>query len=427
MDLIAFDSKTTKWRVALIGTVGFTLLVLWFAVSRQLGSMLAELTLPGSPEAAQAADLAVSLAPADPVARWLQSAVEINSPSPNYVELVMTSLEDAVRLSPSDYRWRIELARAYEQVDNTELAESEFRRAVDLAPTYAFPHWHLGNFYLRQDRADEAFAELRKAAENNHEYREQVFSLAWDYFDKDPAKVEELAARTPDSLARLALFLAARGKAADSLRVWDQLSETDKAANPEVAKNIAQGLLIQHFFPEALEFSRQLGLDADAQPAAVTNAGFERLIGAQSDARFDWQVNRNESKLDVSSDNSVKHGGGRSLRLSFRNYTKPDLYNIYQTIVVEPNRSYRLSFWLRTENLKSAGTPLLQVINANEDKAIGASKSFKAGTNEWQEYNVDIRTPENCNAITIRTARLACDQCPIAGTLWYDDFDLRQQ
>jgi hypothetical protein len=428
MDLIVLDSKTTRSRLALAGVVILAAVFLWLGVSRQLGSMIAELTGPDTPEAAQAADLAISLAPADPVAQWLQASVEINASSQAHMDLAVESLEAAVRLSPSDYRWRVELGRAYEQAEKPESAEVEFRRAAELAPSYAFPRWHLGNFYLRQGRAAEAFVELRNAAENNHTYREQVFSLAWDYFNKDPAKIEELAARTPDSLARLALFFAARGRAADSLRVWNSLSETDKAANPEIAKDIEQGLFIQRFFPQSLEFARQLGVDADTRSATVTNGGFERLVGAQSDSRFDWQINRNDSKIDISSDSSVKHGGGHCLRVSFRNYLKPDLYNLFQTVVVEPNLGYRLSFWLRTENLKSSGPPFLQIINANNDTPIAASKPFQTGTNDWQEYAVQIKTPENCNAITIRTVRQACgEQCPIVGTFWYDDFELRQQ
>ena len=340
----------------------------------------------------------------------------------------MKIFEETVRLAPYDYRWRIELGRAYEQAERAELAEIEFKRAVELAPTYALARWQLGNFYLRQKRDNDAFAELRRAAENNQTYREQVFSLAWDYFDKDAAKVEQLAADTPDSLAALALFFAARGRAVDSLRVWNLLTETDKAANPQIAKAIAHGLYLQRFFPQALEFARQLGIDADARPAAITNAGFERGIGGQPDSRFDWQISRNDPKFDIAADASIKHEGSRSLKISFRNYLKSDLYNVFQTVVVEPNNGYRLSFWVRTENLKSSGGPLLQIMNANDDKPITASKPFQTGTNDWEKYTVDFRAPENCVAITIRTTRTPCgDQCPIAGTFWYDEFELRKQ
>lgn len=427
-DLSVVGSRNVKTRLLIVGVLVLASVCSWFAVTRQLGSMVANLTSPDNNAAGAAADVARSLAPSDPIARWLAASVKANETSAAHLEAAVKLFEDAVRLSPFDYRWRIELGRALEQGGKPELAETEFRRAVDLAPTYAFPHWHLGNFYLRNDRAGEAFAELRKAAENNQTYREQAFSLAWDYFDKDPKKVEQLAGEAPDERASLALFFAARGQASESLRIWNLLSEGEKADNPQVAMSIAQGLYTQRSFPQALEFARQLGIDADARPEAVTNPGFEKVIGALEDSRFDWRINRNDSKLDIATDSNVRHSGARSLRVSFRNYVKPDLYNIFQTVVVEPNKSYRLSFWMRTENLKSSGGPFSQIVNANDDRPLTGSKIFQPGSNDWQEYTIDFRTPENCNAITLRTVRQPCgEQCPITGTIWYDDFDLRKQ
>ena len=301
-------------------------------------------------------------------------------------------------------------------------------RACGLAPHYAFPRWHLGNFYLRQGRVAEAFAELRSSAESNRTYREQVFSLAWDYFDKDSAKVEELAADNTESRVNLALFFAARGRGDDALRVWNTLSETDKGANPETAKSIAHGLFIQRLFPQALEFARQLGIDADARAETVTNGGFEQSLNNQEDARFGWQTGRTDSKIDVAADSSVRHSGARGLKVSFRNYVKPDLYAIFQTIAVEPNRNYMLSFWVRTEGLKSSGPPLFEIVNANDNKPLAASEQFETGTRDWEKYSVGFRTAENCTGITIRTARTFCgEQCPIVGVFWYDDFEISKQ
>jgi tetratricopeptide (TPR) repeat protein len=422
-DLTSINFRSTKGRIAAAAAVLFAILFCWFAVRWQIGSMLAGLTSKDSPGATAASELAMRLAPGDPIAKWLRASIEADRAQTGQDSTAVKLIEDAVRLSPYDYRWRIELGRALEQDEQNDAAENEFRRAVQLAPTYAFCHWHLGNFYLRQGRRDEAFAELRQAAQNNQTYREQVFSLAWDYFDKDPSKVEQLAADTPDARAGLALFFAARGRAEDSLRIWNSLNDSDKTSNPQIAKAIAHGLYIQRFFPQALEFARQLGIDAESRPGAVTNAGFERSIGGQEDSRFGWQIVRGDSKLDMATDSTVKHEGSRGLKVSFRNYIKPDLYNIFQTIVAEPNTNYRLSFWVRTETLRSSGGPLLEIINANDDKMIMASKPFPTGTNDWEQINVDFRTPDNCTGVTIRTARVFCgEQCPIVGTLWYDEF-----
>lgn len=158
-----------------------------------------------------------------------------------------------------------------------------------------------------------------------------------------------MIADKPDVYASLALFYGARGQAADSLRMWNKLDDAAKAEHPQFISVIAQGLYEKRHFPEALEFAKQLGMDTDALPDTVTNGGFERGVGDEKDTRFGWKIFRNDPKFDASSDTSVKHGGGRSLKLSFRTFKKSELYNVWQTVVVEPGRGYKLSFWVRTK------------------------------------------------------------------------------
>lgn len=414
-DLVVIDSKKAAVRIVLAFSMLAALAFAWFAVRWQLGNMLASISTVGDPNSALIADLASGWAPTDPASYWLKAAVD------DTVE----TYEHTVRLAPYDYRWRVQLGRSLVQNDQLERAEIEFKRAVELAPGYAIPHWHLGNFYLRQNRIDEAIAELREAARNNQPYRDQVFSLAWDYFGKDAAQIERLAGDTPDAHARLAYFFAARGRGTDALRNWNMLTEAEKAANPVIAKNMAHGLYIQRYFPQALEFSRQIGFDADAKAETVTDGSFEKGVNEANDSRFGWQIVRNDPKLDISGDSKVKRDGNRSLRFQFRNFVKPVFNNLFQTVVVQPSQRYRLTFWVRTENLKSGGLPLLDVVNANDDKLIARSEVFPNGTNEWQQMAIEFAAPENCTAISLRTTRLPCgEDCPVAGTLWYDDFEL---
>lgn len=406
----------------------FAILFGWIAIRRMLGNMIVELTPPSDPNAELIAEMGHGMAPLDPMSMWLKAYVKKNNFSSENTDSAVALFEETVRLSPHDFRWWIELGRAYEQAGKSPEAELALKRAIELAPNYTFPHWQIGNFYLRQGKTPEAFSELKNATERNQTYREQVFSLAWNYFDQDTAKVEMLAADQPDVHASLALFYAAHGRAADSLRMWNLLTIEEKLEYPQILKLMAQGLMERRYFPQALEFAKQLGMDADAQPEVVTNGGFEKPIAGANDTRFGWQVLRNDGKFDATVDSSVRHDGARSLKLTFRSYNKPELYNVVQNVVVEPGGSYRLRFWLRTENLKSAGPPLLQIFNGNNDQLIAATSAFTAGGNDWQEIRVDFTVPASCNGISIRTARAYCgENCPIIGTMWYDDFVLNRR
>ncbi len=424
-DLVIVDSKSRNVRIVIVAAVIVALLFGWVGVRRQMGNLFAEMTSVSDPTAPEMAELAHSMAPSDPLGMWLKASLEKSVFTPERTEAAVLMFEDTVRLAPKDYRWWIELGRAYEQADQIDKAEAALRYAVNMAPTYNYPRWQIGNFYLRQRKPDEAFVELKAATINNFAYREQVYSLAWDYFDKDPAMVEKLVVDQPDAYASLALFYAVRGRAPDALRVWNKISDKDKSDYPQFVKLMSQGLYEKRFFRQALDFAKDTGLDVDSLPMTVTNGGFESVLGSPEETYFGWKVVRGDGKLDISTDSSVKHSGSKSLRLSFRGYAKPELANIFQTVVVEPGKTYQLKFWLRTENLKSAGVPQIDVVNANDDKLIASSRPFPLGTNDWQEITIDLTATDNCEGISIRTTRAFCgDNCPILGLVWYDDFSL---
>jgi len=420
------DSRSLPVRVGLVGLILTALVFGWFGVRWQLGNMLAELTAPNDPNAKEIAALALRLSPGDPLANWLFAGAKKNNFTSEAVLATAKNYEQVARLSPNNSNWWVELGRAREQAEEAEAAEKAYRRAVEIAPNYTYPHWQLGNFYLRQSRSEEAFAELKKAAEANSVYRDQVFSIAWDFYDKDTARVEEIAGNSSTVRAGLARFYAAKERPEDSLRIWNSLAAEDKAANAVIAKVIAQAFYEKRIFRQSLEFVRELGIEPEARGETIQNGGFETPIGDSKETYFGWKREPIE-KVDFKLDPTQKREGSRSLRVSFSGYSEPTLFSIYQYVTVEPSAKYRLTFWLRTENLKSGGTPALEIYNASDDKSIVISEPFPTGTNDWQQVKLEFTAPAVIEAVGIRTVRSFCGAgCPIVGTFWYDDFKLER-
>ena len=409
----------------MVGTVLLALAFGWYSIRWQFGNMLAELSVSTDQNAKSIAAFAVSLAPSDPITNWFAANTERDIFTPEKIENSLRNFENVVKLAPHDFRWWIQLGRAYEQADKPENAEKAMLHAIELAPNYTFPHWQLGNFYLRQGRDAEAFAELKKAAETNIVYREQVFSIAYDFYEKDTAKLEQLAGNSSEGKAGLAKFYAAKERAEDSLRIWNTLSEDEKQKHQDVAKIIAQALYEKRFFRSAVQFVSQLKIEPNAKAEAIENPGFETELGNEK-IYFGWRILPLE-KIKVDRDRNHKHEGIWGLRVLFTGFAGIELYNIYQVAAVQPAARYRLSFWVRTENLKSAGTPLMEVVNANDDRIITVSKAFSSETNDWQQIQVEFTTPANAEGITLRLGRAYCgNACPIVGTLWLDDFNLER-
>ncbi len=420
------DSHSLKVRIIIGAAVLCVLVFGWFAVRWQLGNMLATLTTSADPNAEQIAEYAVNLAPSDPEPNWLLAETKREIFTSNETSPTIDRYKKLVKLSPFDFRWWIELGRGFEQADNYAEAEKAYLRAIELAPAYTNPHWQLGNFYLRQNRSDEAFGELKKAAETNPVYRDQVFSLAWDYYKQDTEKLEQIAGDKPIVRAGLARFYAAKERAGDSLRIWNTLSTEEKQAYAAYAEVIALAFYEKRIYPQAMEFYRGLGIEPDAKPETIQNAGFEKPIGENKDTYFGWKIALTE-KMEVKLDSTRKQEGNRSLRVSFNGYSEPTLYNINQIIIVEPSAKYLLTFWMRTENLKSGGTPALEIYNAVNDANIVTSAPFPGGTNDWQQVKMEFTAPSGSQAVAVRTIRAYCGEvCPIFGTFWYDDFRLEK-
>lgn len=426
----SFKTRTIKnalGRVTLLAVLGAAIVFAWFGVRWQIGNMLGELTQPAQDNALEIARAAVQLAPNDPLPRWLLATKMKEEFDEASTAESIRNFEETVRRSPNDFRWWIELGRAYEQAGRAGEAEQAFGRAVSLAPEYTFPQWQIGNFYLRQDRVDEAFSHLTRTTEKSIVYREQVFALAWDYFDKSPERVEQIAANTPSVRVSLAQFYAQRGAAGDALRIWNSVPQEEKDKHPQILKNITQYLYTKRFYRQTLDFARQSGIDTEAQIESVSNGGFEKFFGDSEGTLFGWRANRSDNKLEIQTDSAVKFEGQKSLKVVLKGYAKPEFYNLSQLVAVQPQGRYRLTFMLRIENLRTGGEPVIEVVDANSDISIVRSQRFPLGSQDWNRVSIEFTVPEKCDGVTIRTARETCgENCPISGTLWFDDFKLEK-
>ena len=416
---------TGNWavRTGLAALIVAALAFGWFSVRWQFGNMLAGLTSPTEPNAAEVALAARSLAPGDPSAMWLSAVAESEVFSPEQINSAIRGHIETVRLSPYHYFWWLELGRAYEQADKGEQAEKAFLRAVELAPAYTLPRWQMGNFYLRQGNEEKAFQELKRAAENDAVYREQVFSIAWDYFEQDTARLESLMGNSPEIRVGLAKFYASKELPEKSLEKWRSLDTAHQERNRDVGELIAQALFEKRYLKTAVEFVRELEIEMDVKVESVQNPGFEGEVApGEGPVFFGWNIQPVENVRIVLA-RGKKKSGNRSLQISFSGYDKAEFNNVYQTIALEPGEVYELSFWLKTEDLMSAGTPKLEILNAADNRIIAASDPMPTGTADWQNISVRFTVPEGSEGVLIRTSRAYCgEQCPLVGTIWYDDF-----
>ena len=365
-----------------------------------------------------AADEAIRLSPSDPNAHRTRAAVLSRL---QRTAEASKSLESATSLRyRDDYLW-LELGNAREEVGDTAGALAALDQAVRWAPYYAHTHWQRGNLLLRMGRAAEAFAELRTAAEANHNYLPNLIDLAWGVSRQDLKTTEQLLEINSDR-ERLALirFLARKGKGTETI---DQVRLLSTPLSSENKNEIVRLLFAAKAFSVAFELWSDSRVP---QAPAIFNGGFEEQL-LLSDAAFGaWILSPEQTKSKLAIDLSEKSAGTRSLQISFGGEWSPGTSLLSQTVIVEPNKTYRVLFSVMTKDLVTGGPPAFIVNDAATNQLLGQSANLPTGTTSWSKLNFEFTTLATSEAAVIRLQRNNCDSapCPIFGALWLDEINI---
>lgn len=416
-------------RIILLLTVLLALTAAWFAMRWYVGNTLAEYFNPEDARL-QTAQNAVSLAPSDPLTHWRLGDFIHKRLPPDQISKAVAEFERAVSLSPHDYRYWTAWGQALEQAGEYEKAEKAQIEAVRLAPAYSFPRWHLGNFLLRRGRYEEAFLQLRQASEANEDFRPQLFAAAWQVYGDDFEALQTAIGYRPDTRAQFALHLIQRFRFDEGLRIWNTLSDSEKKAHLSVADSIIASLITSKHFGTAAELWNQVAPDATyrAELGQIVDPGFESNISHSPSFLFGWQV-PDVPEIQTGITTNTGHNSSRSLRMFFQVRSTVAPIAITQLVMVRPNTSYSLECYTKTEDLMSASTPAVIIEDTVDGAQLAVSARLPTGDNDWSQVSLSFNTGPKTEAIRIKIYRAQCDQenpvCPIFGTAWYDNFDLK--
>ncbi len=158
--------------------------------------------------------------------------------------------------------------------------------------------------------------------------------------------------------------------------------------------------------------SAQLVPDASAR---IINGGFEEFQGK----RFNKFSFHDQPGVISFVDTVVKHGGKAALRME--NFTaKPNgLGRVMQEVRVQPHRCYRVSVWVKTENLQPADAFVISALN--QDRSIASLKPSLPPTSDWKKIQFLF------NSAAFDTVRLyAGIWGGKSGKFWLDDWALEE-
>jgi len=404
------------------------ILFAWFAVRWYVGNVIAEYAPTPDQGGVEMAQVAVRWAPDDPLTHWRLASFEEKDFSSENLAAAVKEYQLAVKASPYDFRYWMELGRALEATGDREGSEKAARRAVELAPNYSHPLWQFGNVLLREGKIDEAFKQLSRAADADDSMCPPVFGLAYQVFGNDLDKIVN-ALTAPSVRMRFAIDLIKAGSFDQAARVLRTVKADDRKAQSALTDEMLKSLLESKQYRAALSLLREFEPDPSQLPIPeqIWNGGFEQAVPVSDPKPFHWLINsRAQAQIAV---DPHAHSGSGSLRIIFAAPNKLERVPISQTIIVEPDTQYRIQFYQRTDKLVSASTPVVAITGGTSNEFLASAPPAPSGSTDWQLATMTFKTKPTIDGISIGIFRSGCGEqpiCPIFGTVWYDDFDLQR-
>lgn len=372
----------------------------------------------------ETADFALSLAPGDPQTHYTIAVLSERDFSSENLPKSIGEYERATALAPDDYRTWLALGKARERGGDAAGAESAARRARALAPNYSEANWVLGNILLRQNKRQEAFAEMRRAAETDSNYVNSTVGTAWQIYDGDLTQIRQSLGESAAVNSALVAFLTREKRFDAAVGVWNSLAVDDKKT---IFKENGKFLFDQLIAAGKYRDAARIMAETENSPVGkLFNGAFETDVKPAGAAVFDWQI-LGGAQPQIGVDDQQKHGGNRSLVLIFNSPTGREFRVFAQIVAVEAGGKYAFEVFYKSE-LKSAATLYWEIAEIGTGKILAQTPPAAAVSNHWTNQKIEFVAAPNTEAVTVRLAREPCKStlCPISGRVWFDDLSLSE-
>jgi len=151
-------------------------------------------------------------------------------------------------------------------------------------------------------------------------------------------------------------------------------------------------------------------------PTRVLNADFEDANGDRFGA---WAL-QDDPGVTTFADHQVVHGGKTALRMENVGKNEARHCRVSQPLKLQPHRQYRISFWVKTENLTPADAEV-KVLTSDSQHSISFQTFHAARTQDWKHYDLVF------NSLDHSDARLYVGSWSgKSGKLWWDDVSVEE-
>jgi tetratricopeptide (TPR) repeat protein len=327
----------------------------------------------------------------------------------------------ASELNPYSSAIWLDLAQAYYSVGNIQLNYAAAYKALAVDPTTPDTAWNAANFFLIQGNTAEALHQFAIVLREEPSLAPSVLSICWQSLH-DMQRVQSILPPKPEVYLAFIKILLSTDDFNSAHQAWLALIQTKAAFNYHQGLFYIDRLLQTHAVDQASEAWKQLSsmseaLRAYGQPNnLVMDGSFAHEI---LNSGFDWRYDP-APQIAVTLDDTQFHTGGRSLKLVY-SLSGGDA-GIFQYIAVRPDTRYRLSAWVKSEDIETANGPALTLLDGDNKSVFGTTEET-TGTTPWHRLDTELTTGPETKLLVLAIQRHP-GETRIQGKFWVDDIQL---
>jgi hypothetical protein len=327
----------------------------------------------------------------------------------------------ASELNPYSSAIWLDLAQAYYSIGNKVLNNAAVHKALAVDPTTPDTVWNVANFLLLQGNTDEALNKFATVLRENPSLAPASLNVCWQSLH-DVHRIQNILPPNADAYFAFIKLLLSTGEPEAAHQIWLALVHLSAPLDFHEGLFYIDNLIQARSVTEASEawkelMSRSKALQAYSEPNNLVMDGtFAQEI---LNSGFDWRY-APKPQIAIVLDKSEFHTGNRSLRLEY-NGTGSDA-GIFQYIAVRPDVRYRLSAWVKSDQLATANGPTITIFDADNNATFGFTEET-AGTTPWHRVETEVQTGPQTKLLVLAVLRRP-GETRIQGKFWVDDIKL---
>ena len=323
-------------------------------------------------------------------------------------EAVIRLYETALRLSPFEAEYYMDLAQANDWAGRPSQAGRLFQRAQELFPNSPEINWKVANYRVRSGKTSEALRPLKKVLSSGAINEKQVFALISNARIDPGTVIDELLPADVRTLVDYLNFQVDRGDMAAAGQTWDRLLLLHKGFEINAAFHYLDALIRSRDVERALQawssLVKRFPLLVPSPASShnlVTNGDFR---GEILNGGLDWRVNPVAGAV-VTQESSDSGNDSRSLRIDFDGSQNLYYDSVVQFVATEPNTHYDFSAILSSQGITTDSGVGLRISDAyNSSELLGSTDSL-IGTAPHSEHKFSFNTGPETRLVLVTVTR----------------------